>query len=31
MYSMVLFMVDTSLRGLSGSGDSPTSAVESTS
>ena len=28
MYSMVLFMVDTSLSGFFGSGDSPTSAVD---
>ena len=31
MYSIVLFIVETSLSGLSGSGQSPTSAVESTS
>ena len=31
MYSIVLFMVETSFRGLSGSGESPRSAVESTS
>ena len=30
MYSMVLFMVDTSLSGLRGSGERPTSAVERT-
>ena len=28
MYSMILFMVDTSLSGLSGSGAMPTDAVE---
>ena len=31
MYSIVLFIVETSFRGLSGSGHSPRSAVESTS
>ena len=31
MYSIVLFIVETSLSGFFGSGDSPTSAVESTS
>ena len=31
MYSIVLFIVETSLSGLSGSGHSPTSAVDSTS
>ena len=30
MYSMVLFIVETSLSGFFGSGHSPTSAVEST-
>ena len=30
MYSIVLFIVDTSLSGFFGSGDSPTSAVDMT-
>ncbi len=31
MYSIVLFIVETSLSGFFGSGESPTSAVERTS